>query len=142
MGALAASSGQDKFSGNTGSGDCHPLTPSWLPASTLLDVFGVDDVRDGMKDGVRGLASPNPIAGATQHVAGKFGGQHVGGCFWLDGVRDGMKDGIRGLASPDPLVGATQHVPSCNCEALAFWNEVPKIKTGFVTSDVAWDFTW
>ena len=48
----------------------------------------------------------------------------------MDGVRDGMKNGVRSLASPDPLAGATQHVPSCNCEALAFWNEVPNIKMG------------
>ena len=34
--------------------------------------------------GVRGLASPVPLAGAAQHVAGIFGGasQHVARCVW------------------------------------------------------------
>ena len=55
-----------------------------MPVSTLLDVFGMDGVRDGMINGVRGLASPDPLAGAAQHVAGMFGGasQYVAGCVW------------------------------------------------------------
>ena len=69
MGAPAGSPGQVKFTGGTGSGAWHPLTPSWVPASMSLHVFGLDGVRDG-KNGVRGLASPDPLVGAAQHFAG------------------------------------------------------------------------
>ena len=64
-----------------GPGAWHLLTPSWVPPSTSLDVLGVDGVRDGMKNWVRGLASPDPLVGATMNVARSSG---------LDGVRDGM----------------------------------------------------
>ena len=55
MGAPAGSPGQVKYTGGTGSGACHPLTPSWVPASTSLDVFGVDGVRDGIKTGMQSV---------------------------------------------------------------------------------------
>ena len=47
-----------------GPGAWHPLDPSWVP----LPVPGAGKIYWG--HGVRGLASPDPLLGATQHVAG------------------------------------------------------------------------
>ena len=47
-----------------GPGAWHPLDPSWVP----LPVPGAGKIYWG--HGVRGLASPDPLVGATQHVAG------------------------------------------------------------------------
>ena len=58
------------FSGNLaeirwlGPGAWHPLDPSWVP----LPVPGAGKIYWG--HGVRGLASPDPLVGVTQHVAG------------------------------------------------------------------------
>ena len=49
-GAPAGSAEQVKYTGDTGSGAWHRLTPSWVPPSTPLDVCGVDGARDGVSN--------------------------------------------------------------------------------------------
>ena len=46
LGAPAGSPGQVKYTGGTGSGAWHPLTPSWVPPSTSLDVLCVQIMED------------------------------------------------------------------------------------------------
>ena len=48
-----------------GPGAWHPLNPPWVP----LPVPGAGKIYWG--HGVRGLASPDPLVGAAQHVAGE-----------------------------------------------------------------------